>query len=306
MPKGLVLKSTGSWYLVQTGERLIDCRIKGKFRTKGIRTTNPVAVGDRVFWQEEESEKGIIVDIEPRENYIIRRSINLSKESHIIAANIDQAMLLVTMAAPQTSTGFIDRFLVTAEAYRIPVHLVFNKMDSYSNEQVMQVKQWSARYEKVGYPCHQISALKPETLDTIETLTSGKTTLLSGHSGVGKSTLINSLEDASLRTSPVSDTHQKGKHSTTFAEMIPLKTGGYLIDTPGIKGFGIIDIEKHELAHFFPEMRERMNHCKFNNCVHVNEPGCAIKEAVAEGEIPMERYENYLNLYLDEEDQAYR
>lgn len=306
MNKGLVLKSTGSWYLVRHNNEVVKCRIKGKFRTKGIRTTNPIAVGDRVLWEMEEDGMGTINEIEPRDNYIIRKSINLSKESHIIAANMDQAFLFVTVHAPQTSTGFIDRFLVTAEAYSIPVQIIFNKMDTYNQKWLNKVDELEKIYANIGYPCHRVVATSQEGVAYLSALMKDKITLLSGHSGVGKSTLINSLEDMELKTDEVSDSHNKGKHTTTFAEMYPLKIGGYVVDTPGIKGFGVIDIEKEELGHFFTEIRDLMSECKFNNCVHLNEPGCAVKQAVLVGEISESRYINYLSLYNDEEGQHYR
>lgn len=306
MQDGLVLKSTGSWYLVQHGNEMVHCRIKGKFRTKGIRSTNPIAVGDRVKWSMEDDGRGVISEIEPRENYIIRKSINLSKESHIIAANLDQAFLFVTVHAPQTSTGFIDRFLVTAEAYRIPVSIIFNKMDTYNQKWLDKVDALEKLYTSIGYPCHRVVATSHEGVAYLSKLMKDKITLLSGHSGVGKSTLINSLEDMDLKTDEVSDSHNKGKHTTTFAEMYLLKTGGYVVDTPGIKGFGIIDMEKEELSHFFPEMRNLLNQCKFNNCMHINEPGCVVKEAVQEGRIWESRYINYLSLYNDDDGQHYR
>jgi ribosome biogenesis GTPase len=306
MNKGLVVKSTGSWYLVRHENEIIKCRIKGKFRTKGIRTTNPIAVGDKVVWDMEEDGMGTISEIEPRENYIIRKSINLSKESHIIAANMDQAFLFVTVHAPQTSTGFIDRFLVTAEAYSIPVQIIFNKMDTYNQKWLDKVDELENIYTNIGYPCHRVVATSQEGVAYLSALMKDKITLLSGHSGVGKSTLINSLEDLEIKTDEVSDSHNKGKHTTTFAEMYPLKIGGYVVDTPGIKGFGVIDIEKEELGHFFPEIRDLMSECKFNNCVHLNEPDCVVKQAVSVGEISESRYINYLSLYNNEDGQHYR
>jgi ribosome biogenesis GTPase len=306
MNKGLVVKSTGSWYLVRHENEIIKCRIKGKFRTKGIRTTNPIAVGDKVGWDMEEDGIGTISEIEQRENYIIRKSINLSKESHIIAANMDQAFLFVTVHAPQTSTGFIDRFLVTAEAYSIPVQIIFNKMDTYNQKWLDKVDELENIYTNIGYPCHRVVATSQEGVAYLSALMKDKITLLSGHSGVGKSTLINSLEDLEIKTDEVSDSHNKGKHTTTFAEMYPLKIGGYVVDTPGIKGFGVIDIEKEELGHFFPEIRDLMSECKFNNCVHLNEPGCVVKQAVSVGEISESRYINYLSLYNNEDGQHYR
>ena len=298
--QGLITKSTGSWYQVQTpeGER-IDCRIKGKFRTKGITTTNPLAVGDVVdFDMEPDQETGVITNLQQRKNYIIRKSINLSKQGQIIAANLDQALLVVTLASPRTSLGFIDRFLVTAEAYSIPAKLIFNKLDLFSDEGLEILEDYEAVYEKIGYPCYKVSALDGTNIPEIQELLKDKITLFSGHSGVGKSSLINALlPDLDLRTHQVSDWSDKGMHTTTFAEMFELPQGGFIIDTPGIRELGVIDIEKQELSHFFPEMRERMNQCRFNNCRHINEPGCAVLEALEDGEIELSRYESYLSIY---------
>ena len=297
---GLITKSTGSWYQVQTpdGQR-IDCRIKGKFRMKGITTTNPVAVGDVVdFEMEPDSENGVITNLRQRKNYIIRKAINLSKQAQIIAANLDQALLVVTLASPRTSLGFIDRFLVTAEAYDIPARLIFNKLDLFSDEGLEILADYKAIYEKIGYPCFEVSALEGTNIDQVQELLKDKVTLFSGHSGVGKSSLINSLlPSLDLRTHMVSEWSDKGMHTTTFAEMFELPQGGFIIDTPGIRELGVIDIEKQELSHFFPEMRSRMNQCRFNNCRHINEPGCAVLEALEEGEIELSRYESYLSIY---------
>lgn len=302
--RGLVTKSTGSWYLVQgeDGAR-VECRIKGKFRTKGIKTTNPIAVGDWVHYElEPDQESAIITELEPRKNYIIRRSVNLSKQTQIIGANLDQAMLVVTLASPPTSLGFIDRFLVTAEAYGIPAMLVFNKLDLFSEEGLEILGDYMAIYEQVGYPCLAVSAQEGTHVDDIRKTLKDKITLVSGHSGVGKSTLINSIEPAvALRTGKISDWSDKGKHTTTFAEMIDLSFGGKLIDTPGIRELGIVDIEKNELSHFFPEMRARLNQCRFHNCRHINEPGCVILEAVEDGEIESSRYESYLSIYHNQD-----
>jgi ribosome biogenesis GTPase len=298
--QGLITKSTGSWYQVQTpdGQR-IDCRIKGKFRTKGITTTNPLAVGDVVdFDMEPEQGTGVIINLQQRKNYIIRKSINLSKQGQIIAANLDQALLVVTLASPRTSLGFIDRFLVTAEAYDIPAKLVFNKLDLCSEEGLEILADYKAVYEKIGYPCYEVSALEGTNIDHVRELLKGKVTLFSGHSGVGKSTLINALlPELDLRTNQVSDWSDKGMHTTTFAEMFELPQGGFIIDTPGIRELGVIDIEKQELSHFFPEMRALMNQCRFNSCRHINEPGCAVIKAVENGEIELSRYESYLSIY---------
>jgi ribosome biogenesis GTPase len=298
--QGLITKSTGSWYQVQTpdGQR-IDCRIKGKFRMNGITTTNPVAVGDVVdFEMEPNSENGVITNLQQRKNYIIRKAINLSKQAQVIAANLDQALLVVTLASPRTSLGFIDRFLVTAEAYDIPARLIFNKLDLFSDEGLEILADYKSIYENIGYPCFEVSALDGTNIDQVQELLKDKVTLFSGHSGVGKSSLINSLlPSLDLRTHMVSEWSDKGMHTTTFAEMFELPQGGFIIDTPGIRELGVIDIEKQELCHFFPEMRERMNECRFNNCRHINEPGCAVLEALENGEIELSRYESYLSIY---------
>ena len=298
--QGLITKSTGSWYQVQTPEgEKYNCRIKGIFRTKGIRTTNPLAVGDVVdFEPEPEQETGVISHLHPRKNYIIRKSVNLSKQGHILAANLDQALLIVTLASPRTSLGFIDRFLVTAEAYDIPAMLVFNKLDLFSGEGLEILADYKAIYEQIGYPCFEVSATEGTNIQQVQDLLKDKVTLLSGHSGVGKSSLINALlPDLSLRTSHLSEWSDKGTHTTTFAEMFELPQGGFIIDTPGIRELGIIDIEQHELGRYFPEMRSRMQDCRFNNCRHINEPGCAVLEALEEGEIELSRYESYLSIY---------
>lgn len=307
--KGTVFRSTGSWYTVklETGS-MMECRIKGKLRTRGLRSTNPVAVGDVVEIEPEpDTDTGLIKDIVERENYIIRKSTNLSKREHIIAANIDQALLLATMAQPATSTGFMDRFLVTAEAYHIPVVIVFNKADVYNAAETEMLEALVATYTEIGYRCLVTSATEKQGLQEVTELLADKVTLLSGHSGVGKSTLINAIEPSlDLATASISEWSSKGKHTTTFAEMFELSFGGCVIDSPGIKGFGIINFEKEELAHRFPEMRERLHDCKFSNCVHINEPGCAVQAAVEEGEIAEFRYINYLTMYEEDEDEKYR
>lgn len=298
--QGLVIKSTGSWYQVRAEDgQTYDCRIKGKFRIKGIQTTNPIAVGDKVAFElEPNAETGVIDQLHDRKNYIIRKSINLSKQAQIIAANLDQAFLIVTLASPRTSLGFIDRFLVTSEAYDIPTSLVFNKLDLFSPKGLEILEEYKAIYENIGYPCYEVSALKGTNVEQIKTLLKDKTTLFSGHSGVGKSSLINTiLPGFEIKTGEVSEWSDKGQHTTTFAEMHELPFGGYLIDTPGIRELGIVDIEKEELSHFFVEMRERLNQCRFNNCRHINEPGCAVIKAVEEGEIEISRYESYLSIY---------
>ena len=299
--QGLVIKSTGSWYTVLGDDGIkYDCRIKGKFRMKGLVTTNPVAVGDVVDFEiEPDLQTAVITHLHQRKNYIIRKSINLSKQAQVIAANLDQACLVVTLASPRTSLGFIDRFLVTAEAYAIPSILIFNKLDLFSEEGKEILAEYMAVYEKIGYPCYAVSALNGDNLDTIKALLTNKTSLFSGHSGVGKSSLINQiLPGIELRTGVISDFSDSGKHTTTFAEMFELPFGGKLIDTPGIRELGVIDIEKEELGHFFPEMRQRLNTCKYHNCVHVNEPGCAVLLALENGEIEPSRYDSYMSIYL--------
>lgn len=282
--------------------RRYECRIKGKFRTHGIKSTNPVAVGDWVeFDLEPDLDSGVIRHLEPRRNYIIRRSVNLSKQTQIIGANLDQALLVVTLASPPTSLGFIDRFLVTAEAYSVPAMLVFNKLDLFSDEGLDILKEYEQIYESIGYPCYKVSALEGINVEELKDLLKDKVTLVSGHSGVGKSTLINALiPEAGLKTGSISDWSDKGKHTTTFAEMMDLPFGGKLIDTPGIRELGIVDIEPQELSHFFPEMRALLNKCRFNNCRHVNEPGCAVMEAVENGAIEASRYDSYLSIYHNE------
>ena len=300
--KGLVIRNTGSWYTVLTDDgQLIDCKIKGNFRLKGIRSTNPVAVGDRVVVSE-----GFIIEIEDRRNYIIRTSQNLSKQSHILAANVDQAFLVVTVNYPQTSTTFIDRFLASAEAYRVPVVLVFNKTDLLDADEHRYQQMMVQLYETVGYTCRQISASTGEGIEALRPLLEGRITLLSGNSGVGKSTLINQLvPDANLRTAEISDAHNLGQHTTTFSEMIPMG-GGWLIDTPGIKGFGTFDIEPEELTGYFPEIFRFSRDCRFSNCTHTHEPGCAVLKALEDHYIAQSRYQSYLSMMEDKEEGKYR
>jgi ribosome biogenesis GTPase len=300
--KGLVVKSTGSWYTVLAEDGTAwDCRIKGKFRMQEINSTNPIAVGDEVDFDLEasgdEANRGVITEVSNRRNHIIRKSTNLSKQTQIIAANIDLALLVVTFAKPRTSFGFIDRFLVTAEAYHIPVLLVFNKIDIYEQDDLDYVEEVRKMYLSIGYSSYFISALLEKGMDELREAISDKTTLISGHSGVGKSTLINRLiPHLDLRTSAVSSASMKGVHTTTFAEMHFLNDQTKIIDTPGIRELGVVDINNEELSHFFPEMKKRINQCRFNNCMHINEPGCAIKEAVDKGEIALIRYESYLSI----------
>ncbi|TCC89620.1 ribosome small subunit-dependent GTPase A [Pedobacter hiemivivus] len=305
--QGLVIKSTGSWYQVHAENGLdYDCRIKGKFRIQGIQTTNPIAVGDQVeFELEPNSDNGVINKLYDRRNYIIRKSINLSKQAQIIAANLDQAFLVVTLASPRTSLGFIDRFLATAEAYDIPAVLIFNKLDLFNEDGLTILEEYKAIYEHIGYPCYTVSALEGTNIPLIESLLKDKTTLFSGHSGVGKSSLINALlPGRSIKTGEISEASDKGQHTTTFAEMHTLPFGGYLIDTPGIRELGIYDIKPEELGHYFREMRALMNKCRFNNCRHVNEPGCAVVKAVEDGEIELSRYESYLSIFHGNETRA--
>ena len=305
--QGLVIKSTGSWYEVLTDEgKTIHCRIKGKFRTLDIKTTNPVAVGDHVEIEPQpDQQTGLIKALKPRKNYIIRKSVNLSKQAQIIAANLDQAFLIVTLASPRTSLGFIDRFLVTAEAYDIPAKLIFNKLDLFSDEGIEILKEYQQIYETAGYPCYSVSALKETNLDQVRELLKDKVTLVSGHSGVGKSTLINALlPGTELKTGEISDWSDKGKHTTTFAEMYELPFGGYLIDTPGIRELGVFDIEKQELGRLFPEIRKLMEDCRFHNCRHINEPGCAVLSALEEGTFEASRYDSYLSIYHDNDTRA--
>ena len=306
--KGIVVKSTGSWYNVklENGE-VVEARIQGKFRIQGIRSTNPVAVGDVVTIKQDENINNVITEIADRKNYIVRKSINLSKHSHIIAANIDQAVLIVTVSQPKTTTGFIDRFLISAEAYHIPTILVFNKIDLYNKIELDELTSLMNIYSKIGYDCIAVSALNNENLEAIKDILKNKTSVVSGHSGVGKSTLLNTIEPTlNLKTSIISEMHEQGKHTTTFAEMFDLSFGGYIIDTPGVKAFGLIDFDKADLSHYFLEMRAILDNCQYSNCQHINEPKCAVKDAVAKNEIAAFRYNNYLSMYNDDEEENYR
>lgn len=305
--KGTVYKSTGSWYTVKAlNGTLYECKIKGKFRMEGIKSTNPIAVGDHVAFEVEtkgDETIGIIHEIEERDNYIIRKSVNLSKQTHIIASNIDIAFLLITLNNPPTFTTFIDRFLVTAEAYRIKAVLLFNKIDVYNEEELSEIKYLAALYRSIGYECIGISAKTGKNIDKIKLLMKDKVSMFSGHSGVGKSTLINTLEpNLNLKTSEISEQHLQGQHTTTFAEMYDLSFGAQIIDTPGIKGFGVVEMEKEEIGGYFPEFFSLKGHCKFHNCLHLQEPKCAVKEALDRDEIAWSRYKSYVQIMEGEED----
>ena len=308
MDKGLVIKNTGSWYLVKTDDGSeVECKIKGNFRLKGIRSTNPIAVGDRVKIIRNQEGTAFITEIEDRKNYIIRRSSNLSKQSHIIASNLDQCMLIVTVNYPETSTTFIDRFLASAEAYRVPVCLVFNKTDRYSESENRYLEGLINLYTTIGYKCYKVSALNNIGIDDIKEGLAGKITLFSGNSGVGKSTLINAiLPEQNLKTGDISNVHNKGMHTTTFSEMFPVNGGGYIIDTPGIKGFGTFDMEEEEVGDYFKEIFKFSADCKYSNCTHRHEPGCAVREAVEKHYISESRYTSYLSILDDKEDGKYR
>jgi len=307
---GLVYKSTGSWYTVKTlNGKVYECRIKGKFRIKGIKSTNPISVGDMVDFELEtknDEVTGIIHRIQERKNYVIRKSVNLSKQTHIIASNVDQIFLLITINNPPTFTSFIDRFLVSAEAYSIKTILLFNKIDTYDDETLLEVKYLASIYRKIGYECIGISAKTGKNIDKVKQLMIDKVSIFTGHSGVGKSTLINAIEPGlDLKTKEISEQHQQGQHTTTFAEMFDLSFGAKIIDTPGIKGFGMVDMEKEEVGDYFPEFFELKQHCKFNNCLHIHEPQCAVKEALDNDVIAFSRYRSYLQI-LEGEDEHYR
>ena len=306
--KGFVIKNTGSWYSVKTDDgKVVECKIKGNFRLKGIRSTNPVAVGDHVEIALNQEGTAFITHIDERRNYIIRKSQNLSKQSHIIAANVDQAFLIVTVNYPQTSTTFIDRFLASAEAYSVPVVLVFNKRDILSDDERHYQQSMVHLYETIGYECREISAATGEGIEGLHKLLKGKITLLSGNSGVGKSTLINQiLPEANLRTAEISDAHNTGMHTTTFSEMLELPEGGYIIDTPGIKGFGTFDMEPEELTSYFREIFHFSKDCKFSNCTHTHEPGCAVSKALEDHYIAQSRYQSYLGMLEDKDENKYR
>jgi len=306
--KGLVVKNTGSWYIVKTDDgRLFSCKIKGNFRIKGLRSTNPVAVGDRVTLDDTGADTPYITAIDERKNYIVRRPTNLSKQLHILAANLDQVLLLVTIKAPETNTTFIDRFLATAEAYTIPAHILINKIDLYNDEERAYMEGLVTLYTSIGYACTCISAKAGLGIEALNQTLTGKISLLSGNSGVGKSTLINRIDpNNATRVGDISGSHLKGMHTTTFSEMFELKEGGYLIDTPGIKGFGTFDMKPEEVGHFFPEIFSHSKHCRFNNCLHLHEPGCAVLQAVENHFISESRYASYLSILQDEDESKYR
>jgi len=301
--EGIVYKSTGSWYLVKCNNDFFECRIKGKIRLKDLDTTNPIAVGDNVIFEKDSKQEGIgiISEILPRKNYIIRKSVKLSKNSHIIASNIDLTLLLITKDNPPTSLNFIDRFLVTCEAYQIPVILVFNKIDIYNDDDLFRISEIESIYKSIDYKCIRISAKYGQGVNKISNYMQNKVCLLSGHSGVGKSTLINHINpELELKTKEISISHNQGKHTTTYAEMYDLKENIKIIDTPGIKGFGLVDISKNELGDYFPEFFKRKTECKFNNCMHIEEPGCEIKSGVANKIISESRYSSYIDLLSDQ------
>ncbi|WP_298342010.1 ribosome small subunit-dependent GTPase A [uncultured Algibacter sp.] len=307
---GHVYKSTGSWYTVKTNlGHTYECRIKGKFRIKGIKSTNPIAVGDVVDFELEtynNEETGVIFKIHDRANYIVRKSVNLSKQTHIIAANLDQVFLMITIDNPPTFTSFIDRFLVTAEAYSIKTVLLFNKLDTYDEETLDEVRYLAHVYRKIGYECIGVSAKTGKNIDKVKALMHNKTSMFSGHSGVGKSTLVNAIEPLlNLKTKEISTQHMQGQHTTTFAEMYDLSFGAKIIDTPGIKGFGVVDMDKEEVGDYFPEIFNLKQECKFNNCLHIQEPKCAVKKALDNDEIAYSRYRSYLQI-LEGEDENYR
>ncbi|MBK6522260.1 MAG: ribosome small subunit-dependent GTPase A [Bacteroidia bacterium] len=300
---GTVTKSTGSNYLVRMGDgEIISCKLKGKIRLDDRKTTNPVTVGDRVDIEMENDTEGMITNIHQRKNYIIRKSINLSKQAHIIASNLDQAILIATLVEPRTSLGFIDRFLITAEAYSIPAIIVFNKSDNLNKELLELQNEIISIYEKVGYSCYTISSLDKKDVEKLKPVLQGKTSLISGHSGVGKSTLVNALQPGlNIKTSVISSAHSKGTHTTTFAELYHLDFGADIIDTPGIKELGLVEMKKEEVGHYFPEIRKYMNDCKFNNCLHIDEPKCAVRDAYERGDISEERYSSYIKILAGEE-----
>lgn len=308
--RGRVLKSTGKWYqvLMPDGE-VIECRIRGRLRLEGLKTTNPIAVGDTVILDPKSDEEGkrVIIDYELRENYIVRKSTNLSKQMHILAANVDRAYLMVTLKYPETHLVFIDRFLVAAESFRIPTTLIFNKVDLLEGEALIDLKATMFLYESIGYPCYAMSATNEQDIAFLREEIKDQQVMIAGHSGTGKSTLVNALDSSlDLRVGEISSAHHQGQHTTTFAEMHPLQSGGFIIDTPGIRAFGIVDLEKEVISHYFPEMRALIGACKFHNCQHLNEPACAVKEAVKSGEIYESRYFTYLQLMTGDDNDVHR
>jgi ribosome biogenesis GTPase len=308
LDKGIVIKSTGSRYKVLTGTgKIIECTIRGKFRVKDVRSTNPVAVGDNVLFEFEDNlSSGVITELLDRKNYIIRKASNLSKQSQVIAANVDQLFLMVTVIMPETPVEFIDRFLVTAEAYRVPAKIIINKTDLYGEAEIARMEELISVYSSIGYECIRLSLTDGTNADYLKILMKGKINLLSGNSGVGKTTLLNCFNPGlNLKTEYISDYHKQGKHVTTFPEMHPMPFGGYIIDTPGIRGFGMIDMERDEIYHFFPEIFRKAKECRFYNCLHLDEPGCAVRDAVRSEEISSMRYRSYLNI-LEDENSKYR
>ncbi|MGB0403500.1 MAG: ribosome small subunit-dependent GTPase A [Salibacteraceae bacterium] len=306
--KGRVTRSTGSWNTVRTAKgKLIPCKVKGNFRMRGIRSTNPIAVGDWVEFEDVDEESGVISKLYERDNFIMRKSINLSKRGQILASNIDQVLVFVTLKNPVTTKGFVDRVLVSAESYHITPVLVFNKADLLEEEDRENLSSWLNTYTEIGYQCIQTSVTESVNIEEVKEVMKDKTTMLAGHSGTGKSSLINAISpDLNLKVGAISDHHKQGKHTTTFAEMFPLDFGGEIIDTPGIRGFGVLDVPKSELSHYFVEMRELLPECKFNNCQHLKEPGCAIKQAVVDGEIVESRFKSYLSMYDEDENETFR
>lgn len=308
MEKGIILKSTGSSYKVLIdGGKIIDCSVKGKLRIKELRITNPIAVGDNILFETDiKNNSGIITEVVDRKNYILRKATNLSKHSQIIAANIDQVFLMITIILPETPVEFIDRFLISAEAYRVPAKIIINKIDLYKVEDIAKMEYLEALYSKIGYECIRLSLKDKTNLEALKQLMKDKVSLISGNSGVGKTTLLNSLyPELNLKTAEISDYHKQGKHITTFPEMHKMPFGGFVIDTPGIRGFGVVDMKKNEIYHFFREIFKMSKYCRFNNCLHLDEPGCAVREAVESGEIDFLRYKSYLNI-LEGDDGKYR